>query len=94
MDRDRLVADVASQPSDDGGMVAIESVCDTEYPGEPLDKLTPVGIKGSEFSVPGGIWQCLRMVPGNEGASQSVAFVQARDREFQDYVAAQLVVFS
>jgi hypothetical protein len=93
MDRRCLAADFARQLPDNVCVVAVEAVCDTEDCGEPLDKLTPFRIKGGEFPMPGGIRQCLRMVSGNKGTRQSVPFVQARDREFEDQVAAQLVVF-
>jgi hypothetical protein len=54
-DRDRFVADVARQPSDNLGVVTIEAVCHTKHPGEPLHKPTPVGIERREPLVPGRI---------------------------------------
>jgi len=65
---------------------------DAQHPGQPLDKFTPVGVERGKPPVPGGIGHGLGMISGDEGARQLVTFVQARDLEFQDQIAAQLVV--
>jgi len=92
VNRHGLTADFASQPSDGLGMAAIEAVCNAKDPGEPLDKLTPVGIERRKSPVPGLIGQCLRVISGYEGAHQSILLIEAGDIELQDQIAAQLVV--
>ena len=78
---DCLALDFARQPPDDAGVAAIETVGDAQHPGEPLDELTPVGLKGGEPSVPGGVGEGLfarltvsvtrrRVCPINSSASR------------------------
>ena len=93
-DRDCLFTDRARYLLNTVGMGAIEAVCDPKHPGEPFDKVTPVGIKRSELLVPGDIRQRLRVITGHEGAEELILFIEARDIEFQNQVAAQLMVFS
>jgi hypothetical protein len=90
---DCFVADGARHPSNVVGMGAIESVCDAKHSGEPFDQFPPVGIKGGEPLVPGGIRQCLRVITGHEATEESIWFVEARDIEFQNQIATQLMVF-
>jgi hypothetical protein len=73
-------------------MAAIEAVGNAKHPGEPLDKLPPVGIERRKSPVPGLIGQYLRVIPGYEGAQESILPIDAGDIELQDQVAAQLVV--
>jgi hypothetical protein len=92
VDRQGLTADFAGQPSDGLGMAAIETVGNAKHPGEPLDKLTPMGIERRKSPVPGLIGQCLGVISGYEGAQESILLIEAGDIELPDQVAAQLVV--
>lgn len=94
MDCDHLAADGTRQLPDDIGVVAVEAVCDTQYPREPLDNRALTVVEGLKPPVPGCVWKGLRMIAGNEGAREAILLVETGDIKFLNHVATELMVLS